>query len=96
VALADEIEAELVDQGRFAGTGNAADADPDGVAGMRQQPVEQRLRALLILRLGALDQGDGARKRHPVAGADGLGDLLNVVLYGVIAAHGMRVGGNQP
>ena len=90
MALRHEVQAELVDQRRFAGAGHAADADPDGFAGRGEELIEQRFGARLVLGLGAFDQGDGAGERHTVAVADGLGRPLNVLLRSVVAAHGMR------
>ena len=93
--LGDEVQPKLIDQSRFTGAGDAADPDPDRVAGMRQQQVEKRFRIGLVVGLGALDQGDGAGERDPVAGSDGLGGLLDVLPGRVLAGHGMRVGANQ-
>ena len=90
LALGHEVEPELVDQGRFAGAGNAADADANGLAGARQQVFEQNLGARLILWLGAFNQGDGAAERDPVADDDRPGGRVQIILRGVFAAHGMR------
>ncbi len=67
VALAHEIEAELIDQRRLAGAGHAANADADRLAGIGQEGFDQGLRCELIFGLGALDEGDGAGERYAVA-----------------------------
>ena len=89
LAAGNQVQPKLIDERGFAGAGNAADADPDGVAGARQQPLEQRLRADCVLGLGALDEGDGTGERDPVAGLDGLDRLVHglPVAFG---AHGER------
>ena len=87
VALGDEVQPELIDQGRLAGAGRAADADADGVAGRGQETLEQGAGARLVLGLGAFDQGDGAGERHPVAGADRLSGPLGVLPRFGLALH---------
>ncbi len=61
VALADQVQSKLIDEGRFTGAGDAGDADSDGIAGEGQEAIEQRFSAGLILGLRAFDKGDGTR-----------------------------------
>ncbi len=88
VALSDEVQPELIDQGGFAGAGRAADADADGTAGIGEETLEQLAGARLVLRLDAFDQGDGAGERHPVARADGLSGPVGVSSRFGLALHG--------
>src|SRR6185437_2600804 len=66
VALSDEVQAELIDQGGFSGAGRAANAHADCTAGIGEETLKQLAGARLVLRLDAFDQGDGAGEHHPV------------------------------
>src|SRR3546814_13624128 len=43
MALVDDVQAEGFDEGRFADSRNAGNADADCIAGLRQQSLEQRI-----------------------------------------------------
>ena len=88
MALAYEIEPKLIDQGGFARARDPADADANGLAGVREQALEQRLCARLILSFGAFNEGDGAGERNTVAAAYGLGGPLRLAPRCGVALHG--------
>ena len=67
----DAVEAEALDEGRFAGAGRPGNADPGGAAGRRQDRLDQRLGGAAMVGAGRFDEGDGAGQRAPVAAPDG-------------------------
>src|SRR4249920_430178 len=67
MALCAEVQAERLDKGALAAARYAGDADPDRVAGVRQQ-LPQHLLAHVEMRLGvAFHQGDGLSQDVAVA-----------------------------
>ena len=65
--LLQHVDAELVDAGRLACAGYAADADAHGVATVGQTLVDDLLSLLLVVGIDALDQRDGLRENGDVA-----------------------------
>jgi hypothetical protein len=80
VALRYEVQTELIDQRGLTRAWHAANADSHRFAGIGQEQLDEGLRLGLILWLRALDQRDGAGKRDPVAGANGLGGPVRLAL----------------
>ncbi|CAD5300193.1 hypothetical protein BOS5A_231163 [Bosea sp. EC-HK365B] len=67
VALACQITAERVDRRRLADAGHAGDADPDRLAGMRQQAGEQGLRLVAMVGTPAFRERDRSCQRRTLA-----------------------------
>jgi len=61
------VDAELVDAGRLAGAGHAADAHADAVAAVGQTAVDDLLGLLLVGGVDALDECHGLRQYGDVA-----------------------------
>ena len=74
--------AERGEGGGFAGARRAGNAEADGLAGRRQQLLNQPVRGLPVVGARALDQRDGARLRGAVAGADAGGEQSGVETAG--------------
>lgn len=64
MALPDQMEAQRLDEGRLADTGHAGDAEPEGLAGVRQQRREQFVGLGAVIGARGFEQrdrlGDGA------------------------------------
>jgi hypothetical protein len=59
VALANQVQAERLDKGRFAHTRHAADAQAQRLAGVRQQRGEQLIGLCAVIQAGGFEQSDG-------------------------------------
>jgi hypothetical protein len=70
-----EEEPEGLDESGLAGARCAADADAEARAGVRQQRLEQRQRARLMVAPRRLDQRDRLCQSAGLAGEDALGEL---------------------
>ncbi len=57
--LAGQVHTENFDEGTLAHPGHAGNAQPNRLASVRQQAIDDRGRHLPMLRQAALDQGDG-------------------------------------
>ena len=73
--LAEHVDAELVDAGRFAGTGHAADAHTDAASAVGQALIDDLLGTGLVVGVDTLDEGDGLREDGDVALEDALDHL---------------------
>ena len=65
--LFQQVDAELVDAGRLAGTRHAADADAHTAPAVGQTLLDDLLRLGLMVGVDALDEGDGLREDGDVA-----------------------------
>ena len=65
--LFQHVDAELVDTRRLACARHATDAHTDAVAAVRQTLVDDLLGTRLVVRVDALDEGDGLREDGDVA-----------------------------
>ena len=72
VSLSNEIDAELVDHGRFADARDARDPDPVHATRMREEPLQELPLKSLVRRPAAFDERDRARQNGPVAGQNAL------------------------
>ena len=63
----DSFEAKAFDEGRFAGTRRAGNADANGTSRVRQQRFDEPLGFLAMIGAGGFDQSDGAGERPPIA-----------------------------
>jgi hypothetical protein len=72
--------AQLVDEGRLAHPGHAADPHPPGAAGVRQQLDQQLLRPLAVVAAVGLDERDRPRHGPSVPGQHPLGQRGDVDL----------------
>ena len=59
MALADQVQAQCLDEGALAHAGHAADAQSESAAGVRQKPGQQRIGLLAVVGAGGLQQRDG-------------------------------------
>ena len=66
--LVGKMTAERLDEGAFAGTWNARDADTARLARVRQKFREQLLRRVLVGGRVALDEGDGPAQHRRIVG----------------------------
>ncbi len=78
VPLPGEHGAQRVDERRLAHPGHPGDADPTGLARVRQQRHQQPLRELLVVGPGGLDEGDGPRDPGPRRGQHPVGVLARI------------------
>ena len=69
----DMMRAKGFDEGGFAHTGRAGNADTHAAAGVRQKGCKQRLRLRTIGTAGGLDERDRTCQRPPVAAQNGFG-----------------------
>jgi hypothetical protein len=72
----DQIHPERLDEGRFAGTGSARDADPNGPSGVRQQCRQHLPRTPLVVAVRRLDEGDGLGQRPAATAQDAVHEAL--------------------
>ncbi len=77
MAARDAVEAEALDEGRFAGAGRAGNADPGGAAGRRQDRLDQRLGRGAMIGAGRFDQRHGAGQRPPLAAPQRSGEFVS-------------------
>ena len=92
-----KLAAERLDERAFPGSGDAGDADADGVSGVRQQAGEEFLGEGLVRGVVAFHQGDGAREDADVAGEHALLILVERELgaFRGFAFHGQAVLGYE-
>ena len=82
--------ADGFDEGRFAGSGDARDADADRFPGVGQAAFDDLLRLRVVRRVVGLDERDGLRKGGDVAGENALDVLVGRELR-LLAAREVRV-----
>ena len=75
--LFQHVDAKLVDTRRLACARDATDAHTDTVAAIRQTLVDDLLGTSLVVRIDALDEGDGLREDGDVALEDALYHLAD-------------------
>ena len=68
--LTEHVHTKLVDTGRLASTGNAADTDADAMAAIRQTAVDNLLCLRLMVRVDTLYQRHGLRQDGDIATED--------------------------
>ena len=67
MASSNDMQAEALDERRFADAGNARNTQADGAPGIRQKLTEQRLGGLAMVGAGRFDEGYGARQGAALA-----------------------------
>ena len=77
--LVNKVDAELIDHGRFADTGNACDPEAHSLSRFRQNILKQRLGRFLMLALARFDERDGAGEGGPVSGFESVGECVGIV-----------------
>src|SRR5216683_6582266 len=70
------VEAKALDEGRFARTRRAGNADADRTPAIWQEHLDEPLGLLAMVGAGRFDQGDGAGERPPIAPPQGRGQLF--------------------
>ena len=80
--LFHQHHAEAFDEGAFADTGNAGDAEAHGFSRLRKQPVHHGASQLPVHGVCAFDQGDGLGQDAAVAGADAVD-----IKFGITFTH---------
>src|SRR5262249_10613730 len=65
---ADQVQSQGVDERAFSDAGNAGDADPYRLSGVRQKPGQELFGGRLVARAARFDQGQGAGQDGNVAG----------------------------
>src|SRR5271166_5188062 len=61
------FQAKAFDEGRFARTRRAGNADANRTPGLRQERLDEPFRRVAMVRAGRFDEGDGAGERPPIA-----------------------------
>ena len=83
--LAQQVNAKLVDAGRLAGAGHAADAHAHALAAVGQTARYHLLRLLLVGGVDTLYEGDGLREHGDVALQDAFYHLAGAELTTAVA-----------
>lgn len=76
MALLAEEEAELLDEGGFAGTGDTGDADAGRAASVRDEDVDQGVGGHTMTRERGLNEGDGAGEGGAISSANACREII--------------------